>query len=121
MYVKRKRKSTENIFSESKILKFTYINADLTGSFIYKCYTAIVPGIFSDFFQWDSAVHGYSTRQSEHLHIILERSNLSQFYIRYRGAVVRNAINKSKINPDTSEFVFGKALKACIFDGNLTL
>ena len=37
------------------------------------------------------------------------------------GVVVWNAILKSKINPDTSEFVFAKALKACILDGNLTL
>ena len=118
---KRKRDSTENIFSELKILKFTDINAYLTGRFMYKCYTKNVPGIFSDFFQCNSAVHGYSTRQSEHLHVPLERSNLSQFCIRYRGVVVWNAILKSKINPDTSEFVFAKALKACIIDGNLTI
>ena len=66
---KRKRDSTENIFSELKILKFTDINAYLTGRFMYKCYTKNVPGIFSDFFQCNSAVHGYSTRQSEHLHV----------------------------------------------------
>ena len=46
---------------------------------------------------------------------------ISQFCIRYRGVVVWNVILKSKIYPDTSEFVFGKALKACILDGNLTL
>ena len=118
---KRKRDSTENIFSELKILKFTDINAYLTGRFMYKCYTENVPGIFSDFFQCNSAVHGYSTRQSEHLHVPLERSNLSQFCIRYRGVVVWNAILKSKINPDNSGFVFAKALKACILDGNLTI
>ena len=88
---------------------------------MYKCYTKNEPGIFSDFFQCNSAVHGYSTRQSEHLHVPLEISNLSQFCIRYRGVVVWNAILKSKINPDTSEFVFAKALKACIIDGNLTI
>ena len=118
---KRKRDSTENIFSELKILQFTDINAYLPGRFMYKCYTQNIPGIFSDFFQCNSAVHGYSTRQSEHLHVPLERSNLSRFCIRYRGVVVWNAILKSKINPDTSEFVFAKALKACILDGNLTI
>ena len=51
----------------------------------------------------------------------LERSNLSQFCIRHRGVVVWNAILKSKINPETSEFVFAKVLKACILDGNRTL
>ena len=80
-----------------------------------------VLGIFSDFFQCNSVVHGYSTRQSEHLHVPLERRNISQFCIRYRGVIVWNAILKSKINPDTSEFVFVKAFKACILDGNLTL
>ena len=45
---KRKRDSTENIFSVLKILNFTDINAYLTGRFMYKCYTENVPGIFSD-------------------------------------------------------------------------
>ena len=36
---KRIRDSTENIFSEFKLLKFTDINAYLTGRFMYKCYT----------------------------------------------------------------------------------
>ena len=88
---------------------------------MYKCYMDNVPGIFSDFVQCNSAVHGYSTWQSEHLHIPLERSNLSQFCICYQGEVVWNVILKSKNNPDTSEFVFAKALKACILGGNLTL
>ena len=118
---KSKRESTENIFSELKVLKFSDINLYLTGRFMYKCYTDKVPDIFTDFFQCNSSVHGYATRQSEHLHVPLERSNLSQFCIRYRGVVVWNAILKSKINPDTSEFVFAKSLKAYILDGKLTL
>ena len=121
MYGKRKRESTENIYFELKILKFTDISAYFTDRFMYTCYAENLPGIFSDFFQCNSAVHGYSTRQSEHLHVPLERSNLSQFCLRYRGVVVWNAILKSKINPDTSEFAFSKAFKACILDGNLTL
>ena len=58
---KRKRESTENVFSELKILKFTDINAKLTGRFMYKYYTENVPGIFSDYFQCNGAVHGYCT------------------------------------------------------------
>ena len=113
---KRKRESTENIFSELKISKCTDINDYLTGRFMYKCYAENVPGIFSDFFQCTSAVHGYSTRQNEHLHVPLERSDISQFCLRYRGVVVWNAILKIKINPDTSEIVSAKALKACDFE-----
>ena len=118
---KIKRESTENIFSELKFFKFADINAYLTGRFMHKWYTDNVPGIFSDSFQCNNAVHGYSTRQSEHLHVPLERSNLSQFCIRCSGVVVWNAILKNKIYPDTSEFVFAKALKPCILDGKLTL
>ena len=57
----------------------------------------------------------------EHLHVPLERSNLFRFCIRYRGVVVGNAILKSKINPYITEFVFAKALKACMLGGNYTL
>ena len=42
---KRKRESTENIFSELKILKFTDMNAYLTGRFMYKCYKENVPWV----------------------------------------------------------------------------
>ena len=118
--VKEKRESIENIISELRILKFTDINAYLTDRLIYRWYTENVPGIFSDFVQFISALHSYSTRQSEHLHVPLERSNFSQFCIRFRGLVVWNAILKSKIYPDTSESVFAKVLKACILDGHLT-
>ena len=118
---KGNRESTETIFTELNILQFTHINAYLTCRFMYKCYTENEPGIFSDFVQCNSAVHGYSTRQSERLHVSLKRSNPSQLFICYHGVVVWNAILNSKINPDTFEFVFAKVLKAWIFDGNLTL
>ena len=113
---KSRRESTENIFSDLKILKFTDINTYLTGRFMYKFYKKNVPEIFTSFFQCNSSVHGYSTRQREYLHAPPVKSNLSQFSIRYRGVVVWNAILKSKINPDVSEFVFVKSFKAHILD-----
>ena len=118
---KSRRESTENIFSDLKILKFTDINTYLTGRFMYKFYKKNVPEIFTSFFQCNSSVHGYSTRQREYLHVPPVKSNLSQFSIRYRGVVVWNAILKSKINPDVSEFVFVKSFKAHILDKKFTV
>ena len=118
---KSRRETTENIFSELKILKFTDINTYLTGRFMYKFYKKNVPEIFTCFFQCNSSVHGYSTRQREYLHVPPVKSNLSQFSIRYRGVVVWNANLKSKINPDVSDFVFVKSFKAHILDKKIAV
>ena len=83
---------------------------------MYKFHKKNVPEIFTSFFQCNSSVHGYSTRQREYLHVPPVKNNLSQFSIRYRGVVVWNAILKSKINPDVSEFVFVKSFKVHIID-----
>ena len=72
-----RREPTENIFSDLKIIKFTYRNTYSTGKFIYKFYKENVPEIFTSFFQCNSSVHGYSSRQSEYIHLPLVRSILS--------------------------------------------
>ena len=46
-----RREPTENIFSDLKIIKFTYRNTYSTGKFIYKFYKENVPEIFTSFFQ----------------------------------------------------------------------
>ena len=106
--------STEHIFSDLKILKFIDINLYLTVRFMYKFLRGGVPGVFNKFFHRNNAVHNYFTRQSEYLHVPLEKSNLSQFCIRYRGVTVWNAILKSTINSNCSEHVFSKSLKSSL-------
>ena len=118
---KRKMDSTEHIFSDLKILKYRDINLYLTGRFMYKFLSGDVPRVFNEFFHCNNAVHNYFTRQREYLHVPLEKSNLSQFCIRYRGVTVWNAILKSKINSNCSEYVFSKSLKSSLMEGTFSL
>ena len=67
--------------------------------------------MFHDFFVLNSDIHGYYTRQSDHLHVPQVKSNLSKFCIRYRGVIVWDAPLKLGKNPDTSEAVFTKTIK----------
>ena len=118
---KRKMDSTEHIFSDLKILKFIDINLYLTGRFMYKFLSGDVPRVFNEFFHCNNAIHNYFARQSKYLHVPLEKSNLSQFCIRYRGVTVWNAILKSKINSNCSEYVFSKSLKSSLIEGTFSL
>ena len=81
---KRKMDSTEHIFSDLKILKFIDINLYFMGRFMHKFLSGDIPRVFNEFFHCNNAVHNYFTRQSEYLHVPLEKSTLFQFCIRYR-------------------------------------
>ena len=74
-----------------KILKFIDINLYLTGRFMYEFFRRDVPGVLDNIFHCNNSVHNYFTRQSEYLHVPLEKSNLSQLCIRYRGVTIWNA------------------------------
>ena len=77
------------------------------------------PDMFSDFFMRNAEIHDYSTRQRQHSHVPSERSNLGNFGIRYRRAIVWNFILKLDINPNTTEAVFIKTIKKNITNGSL--
>ena len=118
---KRKMDSTEHIFSDLKILKFIDINLYFTGRFMHEVLSGDIPRVFNEFFHCNNAVHNYFTQQSEYLHVPLEKSTLSQFCIRYRGVTVCNAILKSKINSNCSEYVLSKSLKSSFIEGTFSL
>ena len=104
-----------------KILKFIDINLYLTGRFMQRFFRGDVPGIFNELFHCNNYVHNYFTRQSEYLPVPLEKSNLSQFCIRYRVVTVWNAILKSNINSNCSEYVFSKSLKSSFIASTFSL
>ena len=121
MCSKPKRSSTDPLFYELGILRFHDINLYLMGKFMFRFYKSEVPELFVNFFNSNAETHDYFTRQHNHLHVPMIKSNLSKFAIRYRGVIIWNGIMKLGIDPDTSEAVFVKLFKKCILTQKLRL
>ena len=65
-------------------------------------------------FTKNSNIHVHDTRQKCHYHLPLCRTNLRKCGLRYVGASVWNNILSVNINPNVSEFIFSRSLKAAI-------
>ena len=59
----------------------------------------------------------YVTRQSNHLHIPMAKTNLGKKCIKYHGSVIWNKVIKLNIPTDTSEAVFKRSVKKEIIRG----
>ena len=84
-------------------------------------YKTEVPELFVNFFNSNVETHDYFTRQHNHLHVPMIKSNLNKFAICYRGVIIWNGIMKLGIDPDTSEAVFVKLFEKCIITQKLRL
>ena len=78
---------------------------------MFRWYNKEVPSLFHDFFVCNRDVYQYSTRQKEMLHVPQVKTNLGKQCIRYRGAVLWNAVIKLGISVETSEAIFVRTLK----------
>ena len=121
MCSKPKRSSTDPLFYELGILRFHDINMYLMGQFMFRFYKSEVPELFVKFFNNNAETHDYFTRQHNHLHVPMIKSNLSKFTIRYRGVIIWNGIMKLGNDPDTWEAIFVKLFKKCIITQKLRL
>ena len=121
MCSKPKRSSTDPLFYELGILRFHDINLYLMGKFMFRFYKSEVPELFVNYFNSNAETHDYFTRQHNHLHVPMIKSNLSKFAIRYRRVIIWNGIMKLGIDPDTSEAVFVKLFKKCILTQKIRL
>ena len=73
-----------------------------------------VPEIFRLYFSVNSDYHDYGTRTAMHMHIPPVRLDIAKTGIKYRGAVIWNAILHHHIYPDTSEAIFIRFVKQVI-------
>ena len=105
------RESADPLYTRLGIMKFADINPFLIGRFMHRCCNGKVPEIFVSYFQQNCDVHHYDTRTAQHYHIPQVKSDLAKTGIRYRGAVVWNAILSDNTNTNVSEATFKKVLK----------
>ena len=105
---------TDPLFSETKLLKFMYINQYFVGHLIFRMHNHELQNIFSDFFTVNNELHTHTTRQALHYHIPSPKTNLGKSCLRYHGAVAWNKILARKIPTKTSEFVLSGNSKSNI-------
>ena len=115
------RDHSQPLIERLKLLKIGDINKYVLGKFMFRLYNNEVPTMFHAMFQKVRSVHGYDTRQSNHLYISKVKTNLGKCKLSYRGPMIWNSILAAEINPETSEAVFAKTLKQCIKVGLLRL
>ena len=95
-------------------MRFECINKYMMGCFMYKLCSGNIPVMFMSFFKRNHELYDYNTRTINHFHIPPVRSELGMTGVRYRGAIIWNAILKDGINPDVPEAVFKKFLKSYV-------
>ena len=113
------RESADPLYNRLGIMKLLDLNSYLIGRFMYRCHIEVVPEQFALYFTKNSDLHDHVTRTAHHFHAPQVKSDLSKTGIRYRGAIIWNAILSNDTNTDVSEAVFKKFLKRLIMIGIL--
>ena len=65
-------------------------------------------------FQRNSEYHNHETISADHFHIPAVKSDLGKTGIRFRRAIIRNAVLSNNVNTDVSDAVYVKFLKRLI-------
>ena len=101
--------------TESAFKDLNDINKYLIARFMFQYHHSKLSVIFSDYFQRIADIHEYNTRQYTGLYAVPMKTDLGLTCISHGGPVIWNGILE-KINPDTSEVSFKKAVKQCILN-----
>ena len=83
-------------------MKFVDINKYLIARFMFRYCNKKLPVLFNSYFEYNSDYINYNTRSAEHFHTPHIKTDLAKTGIKYRGAIIWNAILNRGIYPDTS-------------------
>ena len=100
-------------------MKFSDFNTYLIARFLFRYAKASVPGSFASLFQRNSEYHNHETRSANYFHIPAVTSVLGKTGIRFRGAIVWNAVLSNNVNTDVSGAVYVKFLKKRLINENV--
>ena len=81
---------TDPIFHDLKILKLKELYIYSVELFLYKYHNNMLPVVFTNYFTFNSNVHGYATRQCNSLHVPLARSGQASKCVRTTGVRIYN-------------------------------
>ena len=87
---RKKLAHTDPIFRDLKILKLKELYIYSVELFLYKYYNNTLPAVFTNYFTFNSTVHGYETRQYNSFHMPLARSGQASKCVRTTGVRIYN-------------------------------
>lgn len=105
------RTESDPLFKELGFIRLVDINRFLIAKFMHSVYSGMVPTIIGELFVRNCDTHTYSTRQSNHYHVPIVKSNMGKTSIHYKGVIIWNAILNSSIPVDVSPQTFKYHLK----------
>ena len=108
------RDSSHPLYTQLGIMKFSDLNTYLIARFMFRYAKASVPDSFGSLFQRNNEYHNHETRSADHFHIPVVTSDLGKTGIRFRGAIIWNAVLCNNVNTDVSEAVYAKFLQRLI-------
>ena len=110
---------TEGLYKELGLLKVAEIYHFLVGQFMFRYHHKMLPKIFDQYFVKHSAIHQYSTRQSD-LYLLPDyKKDIGRRSISFLGVKIWKQIILAKINLDTSQPVFKRNLRRCMQQGTI--
>ena len=113
------REHTAPLFKELNLLKVAEISTYALGCFMFRYIRRETPEVFDEFFEHNSDIHNYYTRQVSELHVPSVKSNLGKMGARCRGVSVWNTIMRHRIETNVTEYTFKRKLKMMLIDGKL--
>ena len=84
--------STQNLFTQYKLLRLPEIYKYLVGIFVYKFDNMQLPVIFSGFYAKARAVHSHDTRTADNYRLINIKLNVRKHSMKFSGAAIWNMI-----------------------------
>ena len=78
-------------------------------NFMYSRYHDKLPDPFNSYFVTNDNIPSYNTRSVSKIHIDFKRTNYRKFFLKYRGATIRNSL-PTDLKIIKSYFAFKKAL-----------
>ena len=108
---------TEGLYKELGLLKVTERYHFLVGQFMFSYHHKMLPKIFYVYFIKLSAIHQYSTRQSDLYVLPGYKKDIGRRSISLQGVKIWEAIILAKIDLDTPQPVFKRNLRRCLIQG----
>ena len=109
---------TTPLFKQLRFLNLSELYVYSVLLFVYKYHHLTLPNIFLDFYEYNSAYHGYGTRQINHLHVPKADSTLRSSMIRVTGVQLSNLF-KNRVNYECSLLTYKRLVKAYILNNNV--
>ena len=108
------RDNADPLYKSLGILKLVDINKYFIARFMFRYCNYKVPEFFNSYFENNSDYHNYHTRSAEHFHAPKVKTDLAKTGLKYRGAIIWNAVLNHGICSDTSESIFIKFIELVV-------